>query len=64
MPLPKHLPPETFKVIKAFKLLRPNNKSANIAQYVGISEYRVNLILDVWFSGKDMTIQSQINNML
>ena len=64
MPLPKHLPPETFKVIKAFQLLRPNNKSANIAQYVGISEYRVNLILDVWFSGKDMTIQSQINNML
>lgn len=63
MPLPKHLPPETFKVIKAFQLLRPNNKSANIAEYVGISEYRVNLILDVWFSGKDMTIQSQLNKL-
>jgi hypothetical protein len=64
MALSKKLPPETFRVIKAFNLLRPNNKSANIAQYVGISEYRVNLILDVWFSGKDMTIQSQINKIL
>ena len=62
MPPPlKQLPPETFKVIKAFNQLRPNNTSKNISKQVGISEVRVNKILDVWFSGKDMVINSQIN---
>jgi len=60
----KILPDYTFRIVKAFDILRPNNTSVNIANYTGISVVLVNRVLDHWFSGKDLIIKSRISTQL
>lgn len=57
------LPDYTFRIIKAFDVLRPNNTSVEIAEYTGINVVQVNRILDHWFSGNDLIIKSRINTI-
>lgn len=57
------LPDYTFRIVKAFDILRPNNTSVNIAEYTGINVVLVNRVLDHWFSGHDLIIKSRINTI-